>query len=205
MSAPEARPILESATERAKTRFAEAVSIARQLAEAERSWVRLTRLLWLMERDGDFKRLGFDSVNACIMEIEALTGYGRSSIYAFRKLYEECSRNGVAVPEMPLSSGHVFKQLPAQLQRDPQVIDAATKLKPKQFREKINKEHPDSLIETQDELKLHLEHSLFLKWREVVDEMRVLREEPALTYEGIFEQMIVWSLEELWQWKNEEK
>jgi hypothetical protein len=195
MSAPESRPILDL-SDRAKARFDEACSLARQLAEAERSWVRLGRLLTLMERDKDWERLGFDSIDACIMEIEALTGYSRSSIYAFRKLYEECSRNFVTVPEMPLSSGHLFKQLPAALQRDPDVIESAKKLKPKQFRQKIQDDYADAHVEQTHDVHLHLEASLYSLWREAIDTVRMLDNVTA-SYEQVFETILGLAIEEL--------
>ena len=140
-------PDLENSISRAQTRFSEAVGIAKQLAASERLWITLARLLSVMEKAGDLERLGFHSVNACIAEIETLSGYSKSSIYAYRKLYEECGLNQVDVPDMPVESAHVFKQLPAQLQRDPQVVDAVKRMKPNKFREKMVVECPEAHVE----------------------------------------------------------
>ena len=195
MSAPESRPILDL-SDRAKARFDEACSLARQLAEAERSWVRLGRLLTLMERDKDWERLGFDSIDACIAEIKVLTGYGRSSMYAFKRLYEQASVNGVEIPDMPLATGHIFRQLPAALQRDPDVIESAKKLKPKQFRQKIQDDYPDAHVEQTHDVHLHLEASLYSLWREAIDTVRMLDNVTA-SYEQVFETILGLAIEEL--------
>ena len=57
------------------------------------------------------------------------------------------------VPDMPLASAHVFKVLPANLQRDPEVVESVKKMKPKQFHKKIAKEHPSVHIEEQEDLR----------------------------------------------------
>ena len=180
-------PNLENAL--SQSRFDEAVKLARGLADAERSWLGLGRLLSLMEKDHDYQKLGFDSIHELIGEIKILTGYGRSSMYRFKTLYEECSQNGDP-PEMPLSSAHVFKQLPAQLQCDPEIIDSVKKMKPKQFKQKIADNYPVAHIEIDNEIKLHPPQSVFQMWREAIDGMRLLENSPTLTHEAVFENLL---------------
>lgn len=194
----EVRPNLETGIERATTRFEEAVSLAHQLAAAELSWSRLGRLLTIMERDGDFKRLGFKTINSCIEKIVELSGYKRASIYAFKKLYEEANANGADVPEMPLGSAHVFKNLPKHLQSDPEIIEAVKTSKPKQFRKKIATEHPECHIEETEDIELHLESSFVPIFHEVLDSMRVLEEQPNLSYERAVELMCIAWMNEPW-------
>lgn len=194
----EIRPILETGIERAKSRFDEAVAIARQLAEAERSWVRLGRLLTLIERDRDYRRLGFETINSCIEEIIVLTGYGRSSIYAFKNLYEQANANGVEVPEMPLGSAHVFKKLTRELQSDPKVIEAVKNKRPKHFKQQMAAEHPECHIEDTKDIKLHLESTFVPIFQEVLESMRLLEDDPELSYEKAVELAFIAWINEMW-------
>lgn len=187
---PETRPILENPLERARTRFDQAVALAQQLAAAERSWAMLGRLVGLIERDHDYERLGFDSMGSCIMEMEVLSGYSRASIYAFRKLYDEVSPGGGEhVLEMPFGSAQVFRLLPSQLQRDPQVREMA-KRKPKVLRQEIAINHPEVHLEMREEIKLNVDESVYQLWREVIDGIRSLEGDPSMSHETVLEKMM---------------
>jgi len=190
LSAPEIRPTLdENPKDRAVLRFQEAVALGEQLARAELAWVMLARLLTAIERDRDYETLGYASMGACMMEIELLSGYSRSSAYAFVKLYSQCAANGVEVPTMPLTTAHLFKQLPAQLQRDPKVRESAERKKPRDFRNEIAANFPEAHIETLQEVKLNLDASLFSLWREAIELVRTLDNVTA-SYEQVFETVL---------------
>jgi hypothetical protein len=181
-------PMLENPRERARARFDELVSLGRSLGEAQRAWARLGRIAVAMEKDEDFTALGYESIGAMFVEIENLTGYSRSSIYAAKKLYEQVAPNGGEdVMEMSLGSAHVYKQLPAQLQRDPEVKESAKKLKPQQFEEKIETDHPEAHVEARERFIVRLTRSQGAKRREIVDMWRALNEDPNAPIEDVDE------------------
>ena len=163
---------LEPRHGQAKVRFDELVSLGKQAVDAGRLWARIGRLVVQMERDQDYAILGYETMGACIMEVELLSGYDRSSIYAYKTLYEETSPNaGESILQMPLGSAQIYRQLPAALQRDPDVQQAA-KAKPKVFREKVAQDYPQALIETRVRLTLNLDNSLYEKWRLFLEKCR---------------------------------
>ena len=180
-------PNLENVTERAQMRFKQAVVLAAQMARAELTWTAFGRLLTIMEHQGDLETLGYKSLNACIEEIKIQSGYSRSSMHAFVNLYKAASANGAQVPEMPLGSAHIFKQLPAQLQRDPEVVRAAKELKPKQFLDKMALDHPDAHLEREFRLLLHLDESVRPMWEEFLERVREANDEPDMPEAVAFE------------------
>ena len=177
------------ATERAKQRFNELVSLGKQAVEAGRIWARIGRLTVQMERDRDYAALGYDSMGACIVEIELLSGYDRSSIYAFKTLYQETSPNaGESLLKMPIGSAQIYRQLPSALQRDPEV-QAAARFKPKIFREMVANDYPQALVETRTRLSLNLDNSLYEKWEAFLVDCRARNGEQT-TYEQAFEELL---------------
>ena len=174
---------------RARARFDELVSLGKQAVDAGRIWARIGRLVVQMECDRDYTALGYDSMGACILEIELLSGYDRSSIYAYKTLYKETSPNaGESILQMSLGSAQIYRQLPAALQRDPDVQQAA-RAKPKVFREKVAKEFPLAIIETRLRLSLNLDFTLYSKWRKFLDDCRA-RNGQEITYEQAFEELL---------------
>jgi len=175
------------ATERARQRFNELVSLGKQAVEAGRIWARIGRLTVQMERDRDYAALGYDSMGACIVEIELLSGYDRSSIYAYKTLYEETSPNaGESILEMPLGTAQIYRQLPSDVQRDPE-IQAAARSKPKVFRERLAQDYPQALIETRLRLSLNLDESVYRMWEEFMELVRLVNDDPGMTYEAALE------------------
>jgi hypothetical protein len=176
-----------ASTERARTRFNELVSLGKQAVEAGRIWARIGRLAVQMERDRDFVVLGYESMGACILEIELLSGYDRSSIYAFKTLYEEASPNaGESILQMPFGTAQIYRQLPAALQRDADVREAA-KQKPKLFRAQVAQDYPQALVETRTRLSLNLDNSVYLMWEEFMKLVRQVNDDPGMTYEAALE------------------
>jgi hypothetical protein len=151
-----------------------------------------------MEKDRDYLALGYESMGACIMEVELLSGYDRSSIYSYKKLYEETSPNaGESILQMPLGSAQIYRQLPSALQRDPDVQQAA-RAKPKLFRAKVAQDYPQAIMETRITLSLNLDNSVFVLWEEFLARCRDVSGEPELTYEQAFElYLLAPALEEL--------
>ena len=132
------------------------------------------------------------------MEVELLSGYDRSSIYAYKTLYEETSPNaGESILQMPLGSAQIYRQLPGALQRDPDV-QLAARSKPKVFREKVAADYPQAIMETRQRLSLNLDNSVFLSWEEFLGRCREISGDPELTYEQVFElYLLAPALEEL--------
>ena len=58
------------------------------------------------------------------------------------------------LPDMPESSAVIFSQLPAQVQRDPAVVEAASTLKAKDFFQKMHETCPDAHLEVCKFIKL---------------------------------------------------
>jgi hypothetical protein len=171
-------PMLDNPRERASARFQEVIGIARTLVEADRAWARLGRIASAMERDGDFKTLGYPSIGAMFVEVENLTGYSRSSIYAYKKLYESVSANGGNdVMDMSLGSANVYAQLPAPLQRDPEVRESAKSMKPQDFEKKIEQAYPDAHIESKQLFKLRMVQSQSTAFRAALDMWRLLNDD----------------------------
>jgi hypothetical protein len=183
---------------RARARFDELVALGKQAVEAGRIWAQIGRLVVQMERDRDFLALGYETMGACIMEVELLSGYDRSSIYAYKTLYEETAPNaGESILQMPLGSAQLYRQLPSALQRDPEV-QAAAKAKPKVFRETVAKEYPKALIETRVRLSLNLDSSVYSLWEEFLGRCREISGDSGMTYEQAFElYLLAPALEEL--------
>lgn len=191
-------PVAQDGSGRARARFDELVDLGKQAVAAGRIWAQIGRLAVQMERDRDYTTLGYESMGACIVEIELLSGYDRSSIYAYKTLYEEASPNaGEAILEMPLGSAQIYRQLPSALQRNPEVRTAAQK-KPKDFRVRLAREFPQSLIETRVRVSLNLDNSVFVMWEEFLGRCRYISGDPAMTYEQAFElYLLAPALEEL--------
>lgn len=163
---------LPALRDRAQQRFSEMVALGKQAVAAERVWALIGRLAVQMEEDQDYAALGFDSMGACIMEIEILSGYDRSSIYMYKTLYEKVSPNaGDSILQMRLGSAQLYWQLPSAVQRDPDVKIAARN-KPKIFRDKVAKDYPQALIEVRERISLNLDSSLYEKWRLFLEKCR---------------------------------
>lgn len=188
----------QAAPGRARARFDELVSLGKQAVEAERVWAKIGRLAVQMETDRDYATLGYDSMGACIMEIELLSGYDRSSIYAYKTLYEKVAPNaGESILQMRLGSAQLYWQLPSALQRDPDVQQAASS-RPKVFRNKVSQDYPAALIESKIRLLLSLDESVYRLWEEFLGRCREISNDPGLTYEQCFElYMLAPALEEL--------
>lgn len=192
---PDAPPL---GADRARARFSELVDLGKQAVAAGRIWARIGRLAVQMESDRDYLALGYDTMGACIMEIELLSGYDRSSIYAYKTLYEEASPNaGETILDMPLGSAQIYRQLSTSLQRNPEVRTAAQN-KPKDFRVRLAREFPQALIESKIRLNLNLDNSVFVLWEEFLERCREISGDPAMTYEQAFElYLLAPALEEL--------
>ena len=191
-------PGIQNAPGRARARFDELVSLGRQAVESERIWARIGRLAVQMETDLDYETLGYDSMGACIMEIELLSGYDRSSIYAYKTLYEKVAPNaGESILQMRLGSAQLYWQLPSALQRDPDVQQAASS-RPKVFRNKVSSDYPTALIESKIRLLLSLDESVYRLWEEFLGRCREISGDQGLTYEQAFElYLLAPGLEEL--------
>lgn len=180
-------PLRQDDTGRARARFNELVDLGKQAVASERIWAQIGRLAVQMEQDQDYIALGYETMGACIMEIELLSGYDRSSIYAYKTLYEKVAPNaGESILQMRLGSAQLYWQLPTALQRDPDVKEAASE-KPKVFRRKVSSDYPQALIETKMPLRLNLDSSVFSLWEEFLGRCREVSDDPDLTYEQCFE------------------
>jgi hypothetical protein len=198
----ETRPILDSQTplQRARSRHAEVVEICQHLVQALHAWGRLGKLCTLVERDKDYVLLGFETFGQWMMKIEEVSGYSRASAYSYKKLYEELEPLWATdVHELSLGTANVVKLLPTSLQRDPAVRSAAKQMKPKQFREKIAKDHPDAHVEMKEKIELNLESSAATFFHEIVESMRVLEEDPELSYERAVEIAMASWMSEPWE------
>lgn len=191
-------PETPSSTERAQARFNELVALGKQAVQAERIWAQIGKLAVLMEQERDYAALGYESMGACILEIEVLSGYDRSSIYAYKSLWEKIEPNaGESGLQMRLGSAQLYWQLPAALQRDPEV-QAAARAKPKVFREQIAGDYPQAIIETKTPLRLNLDSPVYSMWEEFLETCRRVSGNRALTYEQCFElYLLVPALEEI--------
>jgi len=187
----------ETPLQRAKSRHAEVVSICEHLVAAMHAWGRLGKLCTLVERDKDWELLGYSSFGAWMMRIEEVSGYSRAAAYSYMKLFRELETHDVE--GMSLGTAQVFKQLPAALQRSPQVLSDAKRMKPKQFREKIAKDHPESHIEMREDVCLKLDGSLAVLWHEALEGARLLNGDPEMSYEQFLE------LELLADWLEEKR
>lgn len=190
INCPEIRPECLDVTpmQRAKARHAEVLSICEHLVQALHAWGRLGKLCTLVERDNDWELLGYSSFGAWMMRIEEISGYSRAAAYSYAKLYRDLEPLwGAEVHELSLGTANVVRQLPSALQRDPEVRRAAKRMKPKQFREKIAGDYPDSHIETREELRLNLDDSFAKVFHELVECTRVLYEQPEMSYERAIE------------------
>lgn len=180
---------LQPSGTRARARFDELVSLGKQAVLSERIWAQIGRLATEMEKDRDFAALGFESMGACIMEIEVLSGYDRSSIYAYKTLWEKVAPNaGESALQMRLGSAQIYWQLPTATQRKPEV-KAAAQSKPKIFREKLERDFPEAIIEARFRLSLNLDKSLYEKWRAFLEKCRAT-EGPNFSYEQALEVLL---------------
>ena len=123
-------------------------------------WVAIAKVCVDVERDQDWKTLGFHSFEAWLL---AAAPRSRSYLYLVIGRYKELS---VDIPEsdlaqMPLGSAGVLKQLSSNLRRDPKVREAAKKT-PKEFREALRETHPEQALEDIVTVKLNFPISL---WR----------------------------------------
>lgn len=199
LTAPEIRcPNLdETPLQRAKSRHEEVLEICNHLVAALHAWGRLGKLCVLIERDRDWELLGYQSFGSWMMKVEELTGYSRASAYSYAKLFRELEPIwGTEVHELSLGTANVVRQLPGALQRDPEVRHAAKRMKPKQFREKIAKDHPEAHVEVKEEVCLKLDASFAPIFHEVIDSIRIIEEEAEMSYERAIELMCI-------SWSNE--
>jgi hypothetical protein len=196
LTAPEIRDVRDwTPLQRATNRHAEVLQICEHLVQAMHAWGRLGKLCTLVERDKDWELLGYSSFGAWMMAVEEHSGYSRASAYAYMKLFQQLEKHDIE--GMSLGTAQVFKLLPAALQRSPEVRSAAKRMKPKQFREKIATEYPDSHIETQEEVCLKLDEGVLKMWRETIDDVRILEDDPAMSHEAVLEHVLAWVLEQL--------
>lgn len=201
LTAPEIREFREQTPlQRAKGRHEEVISICNHLVAALHAWGRLGRLCTLVERDKDYLLLGFESFGQWMMRVEEVSGYSRASAYAYRDLFRSLEHLGEAAIEgMSLGSAHVVRQLPSALQRNPEVLQKAKRMKPKELREYIAREHPESHVEMKEELCLKLDESVAILWHEALEGARLLNGDPQMTYEQFLE------LELLADWLDEKR
>src|SRR5208337_434937 len=188
-TAPEIREFREQTPhQRAKLRHEEVISICNHLVQALHAWGRLGRLCTLVERDKDYLLLGFESFGQWMMNVEEVSGYSRAAAYQYMKLFKELEPAwGAEVHDLSLGVAHVVKLLPQALQTSPEVRSAAKRMKPKEFREKISRDHQDAHIETREEIRLNIDGSFATMFHEVVEAMRTLEELPELSYERAVE------------------
>src|SRR5208337_1371471 len=200
-TAPEIREFREQTPhQRAKLRHEEVISICNHLVQALHAWGRLGRLCTLVERDKDYLLLGFESFGQWMMNVEEVSGYSRAAAYQYMKLFKELEPAwGAEVHDLSLGVAHVVKLLPQALQTSPEVRSAAKRMKPKEFREKVAKEYPDSHIELKEDVCLKLDGSLAVLWHEALEGARLLNGDPEMTYEQFLE------LELLADWLEEKR
>jgi len=91
--------------------------------------------------------------------------------------------------QMPPETAKVMRKLSRATRSDPRVRRASNG-KRKAFLETVKTFHPEEHIEGEYEVLLHPEESVFQMWREVIDGMRIVEEEPALSHEQCFEMML---------------
>jgi|SRR5271157_1811143 len=183
--------------QRARGRHEEVIAICNHLVQALHAWGRLGKVCTLVERDKDYLLLGFESFGQWMMRIEEVSGYSRAAAYQYMKLFRELETHDIE--GMSLGTAHVFKQLPSALQRDPGVLQAAKRMKPKQFREKIATEHPESHVEMKEAICLNIDGSFATMFHEVVEAMRTLEELPELSYERAVEIAFASWMSEPWE------
>ena len=91
-----------------------------------------------------------------------------------------------SILQMPFGTAQIYRQLPAALQRDADVREAA-KQKPKLFRAQVAQDYPEALVETRTRLSLNLDNSVYLMWEEFMKLVRQVNDDPGMTYEAALE------------------
>lgn len=148
LSAPEIREWPLSVEERAKARDCYVREFDRQFRE----WSEIARCCCQVDRDQDWKTLGFSSFHAWLKDAAPAS---RSYIYLVMGRYQELIAD---IPEeelkqIPLGSAGVLVQMSKSARRDPQVRNAAKK-KPKEFIEEMQQVAPEQHLETRRRVTL---------------------------------------------------
>jgi Fe-S-cluster formation regulator IscX/YfhJ len=152
------------------------------------SWAMLGLLCRDVQQDRDWELLGHHSFDAWI---EDALPYSRSHARFALSLIKDLS--GDIAEEVllntPLASANVLRQLPKKLRQDAKVQEAATNGKPKEFREQISKDHPETHIELQVRQVFNWTESQSRVISETVDAWRVLQDDPEASYEVVLESL----------------
>lgn len=155
LTAPEIREHTLSPRERAEARDARVREFERQFND----WVEIARCCIEVERDHDYKLLGFPSWHAWLLDAAPRS---RSYIYLVVGRYKELIAD---IPEeelaqIPLGSAGVLETLASKIRQNPRVREAALK-KPSAFRQVLEKEFPNQHIEPLVECRLRFKLSFW--------------------------------------------
>lgn len=178
LTAPEIREHTLSPRERAEARDARVREFERQFND----WVEIARCCIEVERDHDYKLLGFPSWHAWLLDAAPRS---RSYIYLVVGRYKELIAD---IPEeelaqIPLGSAGVLRQLSPSVRRSSKIRQAAQS-KPAEFRKVLEQEYPGQHIEPLVECRLRFKLS-FWEVFETAFEKYKLTEESATKEEFI--------------------
>ena len=197
----EIRPISDNPMEVAQALDSEIVYLAGMLVKAFRSWSRIGQIVVLVDRGEHWKRLGYKSHGAWLVSVETRTGYCRASLYHFKDKFLEIENHPHVEDLIQMTEGtmEVFRQLPEKLQRDPEIKERAKKsTRAKNFREHIAETQPEAHIEVKEKVELNLEASFLPIFHEFMESIRVIEEEPTMSYERAFELALISWCNEIW-------
>jgi hypothetical protein len=163
--------------EQAEALDAEALELCGQIVRAARGWARLGHIAFQMEQTRGWEELGFRSQADWMMGLQQRSGYGRSSVYRFKKLVERllpdisvCDLEKMEPGNAGFLSGEVCS---SSVRRDPEVIQAAqASRETSKLREFVMGKHPSQHIEEK-----HEEHCYFplSAWEVIESEMEFTR------------------------------
>ncbi len=169
--------------ERAEARDYEVRSLIELMIRAEKCWSRLGELCYLVEKDEDWKELGFSSYGSWMMDLEKRSGYGRASLYEFRDLVRELRSDIPNLDGVRRSSAHTLKQLPSSVRRAAGTITDAKAMEPEDFKRKVVKDHPEAHLELTDKKTLRLTTSQGEDFDESLATYRILSSSPTASVE----------------------
>lgn len=144
------------------------------------SWAELGWLCIMIRNGEEWKLLGHGSFDAWLLDAAP---YSRASCYAGMKAFEELA-NDFSPEELtgiPHGNAHVLKLLSKEERSNPKIREAAKKQRPKQFRETVIKEYPDSHIETQVKKVFFFEDSQWVVIEKALTAYREIEDMPNIS------------------------
>lgn len=98
---------------------------------------------------------------------------------------------------MPRETAKQLQRLPRSVRADPRVRRAANGKK-RAFIATVQETHPEMHLENTEEIKLHLEASFVPLFHEVVEALRVIEDDPTMSYERVIELAFIAWMNEPW-------